>query len=240
MINLLIVDGNEGERSFLEKSAHRQILRLTDDDCSYNVFSDCDNAAKAIEKLDQLDIAIIDVTTSGGRNTAELVRKKYSSAMLLMIEERTAAPESYVVPELSPNVLLLRPADASRAEHTMRCCFDWFYNNIYQCSAANCFSFKSKDGRTVIDYSNISYFESREKRIILSTDNKEYYFYETIDNLAQTLPEMFLRCHRSFIVNVNKIRNVRLADNCIFLENGFIVPVSRSYKAELKGKFKNA
>lgn len=239
MIHLLIVDGNESERKFLEKNAHDQILRLTDDDCVYDVFSDGTRAINSMEKSDQLDIAIIDITEPQGRKTAKLVRKKHKSVMLLIIADKTTSPEEYVLPELSPNVLLLRPANVARAEAAMRLCFDWFYSNIYSSSSDSSFVFKSSDGRTVIDYSGISYFESREKRIILSTDNKEYYFYETIDNLAKTLPLEFVRCHRSFIVNTAKIRNVRLADNCIFLVNGFVVPVSRSYKSELKERIGN-
>lgn len=233
MIRLLIIDKNDKERSFLRKVAHDQILRLTDDDCSYGVFSDCESAERELE-CDQLDIAVIDITDEQGFKTAAAVRKKYSSAMLMVIAQSSDPPEKYVVPELAPDVLLLRPATVSRAEGAMKLCFEWFYEHLYQHSGESSFFFKGQDGRTVIDYSSISYFESREKRIVLCTDSKEYYFYETIDNLAQILPQMFVRCHRSFIVNINKVRNVRLSDNCIFLDNGFIVPVSRSYKSELK------
>jgi DNA-binding LytR/AlgR family response regulator len=99
------------------------------------------------------------------------------------------------------------------------------------------YSFKGKDGRMMIEYSKITHFESREKRILLCTDNEEYYFYDTIDNLANVLPQEFVRCHRSFIVNVERIKKIRISDNCIFLDNGFIIPLSRSYKNKFKGRF---
>ena len=64
---------------------------------------------------------------------------------------------------------------------------------------------------------------------------EEYGFYLTMDRLAEELPEQFLRCHRSFIVNSRKIRKIMLSQNLIGLEDGFDIPLSRSYKAVLKG-----
>ncbi len=238
MINLLIVDRSDKERTFLERSSHRQILRCIDDYCDYRVFSSFDEAERYVEQSDSIDIALIEIADKKGLELVGKIRNKYSAVLLLLIASSTIVPGEYVIPEVSPNSLILRPAQASAAEEIIKHCFDWFFKKIYNGNSDKSYCFKGKDGRMVIEYTNIAYFESREKRIVLSTDNDEYYFYDTIDNLAQTLPGSFVRCHRSFIVNAEKIRNLRLSDNCLFLDNGFIVPVSRSYKAELKERFR--
>lgn len=64
--------------------------------------------------------------------------------------------------------------------------------------------------------------------------NEEFGFYHTIDGLEKELPEQFVRCHRGFIVNSTKIRKVALPQNLLYLTDDFEVPVSRSYKAEVK------
>ena len=236
MIQLLIVDTKPKEREFIEKCAHRQVLRLTDDRCVYNVFDSYEKAQQFIEECDILDIAIVDITLPQGTELIAKLRSKYRDLLVMIVAGSEMDPQGYVVPELSANSLIVRPSSPEPAEKAVRQLFDWFHKNIYSESGTSSYSFKGKDGRMMIDYSNIVYFESREKRIVLSTDNDEYYFYDTIDNLAQTLPASFVRCHRSFIVNIERIKNIRFSDNCIFLDNGFIVPLSRSYKTELKGR----
>jgi DNA-binding LytR/AlgR family response regulator len=62
-----------------------------------------------------------------------------------------------------------------------------------------------------------------------------YGFYGTIDKLVDNLPSNFIRCHRGFIVNKYKIEKVILSQNIIYLEDGFDVPLSRSYKSLFKG-----
>lgn len=237
MIVTLIADTRERERLFIEDSAHRQILRLTDDYCSYNVFDTIEKADGFVDENDALDIAIIDISRPEGCELCEKIRKKYSNTFILLVAAGETDPRDYVIPSVAPDLLILRPARAEEVEKAMKRAFDWFYYNIYSSTGGAGYVFKGKEGRMMIEYPNIAYFESRDKRIILCTDNEEYCFYETIDNLANTLPESFVRCHRSFIVNSSRIKNMRLSDNCIVLDNGFMVPLSRSYKTAIKDRF---
>lgn len=234
MIQLLIVDSKQDERLQLEKCAHIQVLNNTDDRCIYNVFSGYVEASKFVEQADSLDIAMLEMSANNSKDFAVMLRKKFRDIMLVLVAEGSD-PSSYIVPEIFMNALVIRSSDPEKINSTIKKSFEWFCQNNYK-SSNSCYSFKGKDGRMMIDYSNIAFFESREKRIVLSTDNEEYYFYDTIDNLVKVLPSEFVRCHRSFIVNVDRIQKVRLSDNCLFLDNGFIVPLSRSYKSEIKGR----
>lgn len=234
MITLLILCCDKQEREFIEGCAHRQILRLTDDYCSYNVFSSSEQAAAFLEESDRLDMALISLTDASCIEAARNVRKKYKNTFILLFAPPKLSPERYVEPSLVPDAMLLRRERPEGAEEGIKRLFDWYYKNIHCKDDKACYCFKGKEGRIMIEYQNIAYFESREKRIVLCTDNEEFYFYDTIENIALSLPQSFLRCHRSFIVNTSRIKSVRLSDNCVFLDNGFIVPVSRSYKSALK------
>lgn len=235
MIQLLIVDSDNEERTVLEKKAHIQVLNNTDDRCVYNVFSDYTKAKVFVEKADCLDIAILEMSGDHAREFAVMLRKKYRDIILVLIADKQTDPSRYVIPDTVMNALIIRNNDPSAADMALKRSFEWFCRNNYVSSDSS-YSFKGKEGRMMIDYSNIAYFESREKRIVLCTDNEEYYFYDTIDNLVRNLPDRFVRCHRSFIVNTDKIRKIRMSDNCIFLDSGFIVPLSRGYKNEFKGR----
>ena len=78
------------------------------------------------------------------------------------------------------------------------------------------------------------YFESREKKIYINTGSAEFSFYDTLDHLEESLPDDFLRCHRSFIVARRYVRTILLSQNTIVLEDGSAIPLSRTYKAVFK------
>ena len=63
---------------------------------------------------------------------------------------------------------------------------------------------------------------------------KEYSQYGTLDAIQRELPDEFMRCHRSFVVNTGYINRVKLSENMIYLENEMTVPLSRSYKQDIK------
>ena len=235
MIQLLIVDSQKDERELLEKYAHMQVFNYTDDRCVYNVFSDCIQAERFLEKTDSIDIAMIEIVNDASKHFAAKLRKEYKGILLVVIANNSSIADC-VIPEIFMNSVLVRPSSDVIINKTLSKCFEWFCMNNYH-SSDSTYSFKGKDGRMMIEYSKITHFESREKRILLCTDNEEYYFYDTIDNLANVLPQEFVRCHRSFIVNVERIKKIRISDNCIFLDNGFIIPLSRSYKNKFKGRF---
>ena len=96
------------------------------------------------------------------------------------------------------------------------------------------FTIHTRDGSQNIPYSAISYIEARGRKLYLRLDQKEIGFAGTLEKLEQDLPPNFCRTHRGFIVNADKIRQVCLTENLVLLWNGLAVPLSRSYKKNVK------
>ena len=96
------------------------------------------------------------------------------------------------------------------------------------------FTIHSRNGNQNIPYSSISYIEARGRKLYLRLDREEIGFVGTLEKLEQELPPNFCRTHRSFIVNADKIRQVQLTENLVLLWNGLAVPLSRSYKKNVK------
>ena len=92
-------------------------------------------------------------------------------------------------------------------------------------------------GRTHnIDFQNIYFFEASpdSHKIILHLENEHIEFYGRLKNY-ESLHNDFYRCHKSFIVNKNKIVNIDSKERIIFLDNGEVCYASaRLIKGLLK------
>ena len=93
---------------------------------------------------------------------------------------------------------------------------------------------ENREGKTVVDYSQICYFEAREKKLFLVTANSELPFYDSIEHISEGLPDIFIQCHRSFLINSSKIQKISLAESLVYLEGGYQIPISRNNRKRMK------
>lgn len=87
-----------------------------------------------------------------------------------------------------------------------------------------------------IPYDDILYIESLSEQIIIHTNDKEIISKEKISHLEKRLPDVFLRIHRSFIVNREKITTHSYTE--IRAENTSLT-IGRSYRTQVKKVLKN-
>ncbi len=88
-------------------------------------------------------------------------------------------------------------------------------------------------GDSVLRFEQIDYLEAARNYIAVHAEGREYVVRDTMDNLVRRLSSgPFARTHRSFIVNIDKIREIRPVDSKqrIFLHSGADLPLSRSYR----------
>jgi len=76
-----------------------------------------------------------------------------------------------------------------------------------------------------IMHSDIRYLESQKRIVKIHTGYGVTEVRDTLGNIGDQLPGEFLRCHQSFIVNMNQIRE--LSKNAIILFDETVIPVSR-------------
>lgn len=82
-----------------------------------------------------------------------------------------------------------------------------------------------------IDIQSIYLVQAKGDYIYLKTDNKNYTVHSTLKKIEEKLPDhIFLKIHRSYIININKI--IDIEDNSVLIEKD-VVPVSRSNRPEL-------
>ncbi|WP_394238469.1 LytTR family DNA-binding domain-containing protein [Niallia oryzisoli] len=94
---------------------------------------------------------------------------------------------------------------------------------------------KSSDGWIPIPFGKVVYMEAKDKKTTVYAGQVTGTHKNTLQEFEYLLPkDSFIRCHRSFIVNVNHIEAIYPDTHSTFvlsMDNGERVPVSQSYSS---------
>ena len=108
-------------------------------------------------------------------------------------------------------------------------CLDIAYKQ-YTLSHNEFFILSEAGRRFAIPYADIIYFEAQSPSVLIFKKGDtvpiklRYRFTNILPKLSQ---ELFIPCHRSYIVNMVHVRSLKRTD--ILLSNGKILPLSKSY-----------
>mgnify|MGYP005776693679 CR=1 FL=1 len=234
MISILSFNRDAAEQGMIEQSCRREIARRSDEPLQYT-------RAMGYEDLRQFDAAdnLADLIYYEIENEADVerlkvLRQKTPLALLALFTSPQISPMLYLRPRIAPSMLLLQPLSQEALDGLNSELLDTFFEQMEAAAPSRCFVLKERDGKTLLPYEKISYFESRNKKIHLRAGSEEYEFYDSIENIEGQLPEYFMRCHRSFLVNTRKIQKIRMAENCLELYSGATVPLSRTYRQKIR------
>lgn len=89
-----------------------------------------------------------------------------------------------------------------------------------------------------LDYNKINYCIMFSPYIEVHTSSEKIILRKKISEMEKILPsKYFIRCHRSYIVNVKYIKSI--TKNNVLLENGLKIPISRGKYNEINDAFIN-
>lgn len=229
---MMVCSGEKQELYTIYKETKNQAALLTEDKWDIHTFETIKEVAIYMKDHTILDAVCFDITLDGGIEMLEKIRLQNKKAYIVLIASSEISPISYIRPTIMASALLLRPIDPCMYRKAIQEMLDQFQRetNLDE----DLFILESREGKYRIPYQNIYCFEARTKKIYACTSVEEYGFYEALDKLQEHLPEYFVRCHRGFIVNTKKIKKVALSESLLYLEDNYLVPLSRSYKSILK------
>lgn len=237
MITSVSYNKLKDEASELNRIMRDIAARLTDEQWNIEMVQKQEELKEFLEDKPLMDMLLFDVTRSGDIELLEEVRQDYKLAFVMLLADGNISPMKYMKPSIQAQSLLLRPFSKEQALNCLSEFISGYIKTFHNPAEDNTATFvvESKDeGKISIPYDQIYYFEAMEKKVYVCTGVDEFGFYDTLDGLMENLPEGFLRCHRSFIVNESKIVRVALSKNTIYLEDEYEVPLSRSYKPDFK------
>lgn len=97
------------------------------------------------------------------------------------------------------------------------------------------FVFRKRGEVIAVPFDDIYYMESRGHRIYVYTGGERHSYYGKIGSIKDRVPERFLQCHKSYLVNMDKIK--RMEKTKVILEKDFEVPVSQAQCKTAKERF---
>ena len=216
-IKCIIVDDEPLAVSLLEDYVHKiPFLEL--------VFSG-ENPLKALDFIQkkEADLVFLDIQMPelSGINFMEIAGNKLKYIL-------TTAYAEYALQGYEHNVVdyLLKPIS-----------FDRFYKStvkvqerfsFHEAKKDSSFFVKSSGRHYRISFDEILYIESIKDYVNIQTENNEHIIPETLKSLENQLPENFVRVHKSFILNINKI--LKIKGKYVLLISGKEIPVGETYK----------
>lgn len=90
-------------------------------------------------------------------------------------------------------------------------------------------------GTKAVRAENIIYVETCRNKVKIKTVNGEFFVQEKLDDIESRFPVWFVRCHKSFLVNMRYITHHK--GNEFTLANGEPIVISRARKNETEEKY---
>ena len=182
----------------------------------------------------QFDLIFLDIQFHNEMNGMELahhIRETDSNVSIVFISNSEAyLSEGYTVNAIRYLSKPIKYEDIAR-------CLD-IVSRQYDLSHDKYFVLLEPGGRLAIRYNDILYFEASSPYTYIYTYEKMIKVrFRFTDILAKLPAELFITCHRSYIVNLSHIRSVRKRE--LTLSNGTALPISKPYAAALGHAFDN-
>ena len=177
-----------------------------------------------------IDILLIDINlgSDNGIETAEQIKQRYPHIKVIFITGFV----NYVMDifEADPCFFLVKPIEENRLVQAVDKAIA-----LIQEERQRCISVVTRGEIRNLQLSQIRFVENKNRTLIIREKNLDFEVHMKLDDFQAQLPENFFRCHQSFLVNFDHIRELTVDGAMLY--SGELVPVSRSKYADMKKAF---
>lgn len=170
----------------------------------------------------------IDVGKFNGIDVVAGLQERFSELKVIFITGHI--DYSTEIFRVSPSNFLVKPIDRSKLIQAVEKAMHQLEEEDKDCFIVtlkgNVFKIKARD---------ILYFESEKRTVILHGRHDSWTIYRKLDDVQKELPGYFLRCHQSYLVNMNEIKSLKPLR--VDLYQGDMIPISRPKYKEAKERF---
>lgn len=226
-MNCLIVDD--------QKIFREVIKRLVEFDPTLVLLASCANAEEAQREILQhkVDLLFLDIRMPG-MSGIELVKQLGDKKPLIIFttSETEFAAEAF---DLSVVDFLVKPISHARFIQAIeKAKMIIKKKNISLDSTTDEFVF-IRTGNSIkrIRIDEILFLEATRDYVTIVLPHQTYSIHSSLKEVEQKLPKIFIRVHRSFIVNLSKIDT---AEGKNLIMDKYFIPVSDAYRASLNEK----
>lgn len=231
MLNFVLCDDNE---LILTKLCKMLESIFINNNLSAQIVFSSTNSNEILEYVlnNEVDVLLLDIELKSkltGIEIANIIRKRNKNIYLIF----TTGHLEYglIAYQCKTFDYLSKPITLERLESTVLRLFE-----DVSFTPKNFLKIENKN--TVINLDSIHYIKKDGMKLIFYTDNREYEIYSSFSKISESLPTNFIRCHKSYIINIDKITNIQPNTNLVLFEHGkcYIGP---KYKNNLMEVFKN-
>lgn len=159
------------------------------------------------------DVLILDINLKSQKNGLEIaahVREKNKNAYIIF----TTAHLEYAMLAYKYKTFdyLPKPVSSERLEETIVRLFDDIKG-----LPKKYIRIDSKN--TIIDANEVLFIKKDGMRLVFHTNSRDYETYSSFNKIQNLLPNNFIRCHKSYIVNTNNIANIDPITNLIYFNS---------------------
>lgn len=222
MLNFILCDDNSSFLNGLDRMLNILFIKHNID---AKVVLKTNSTSKLLDYIstNSVDVLFLDINLknkTNGLNIAEEIRKTNKNFHLIF----TTGHFEYVMEAYKVNTFdyLVKPISQDKLEETVLRLMD------YMDSSNNCFV--KINGTTFINQSDIQYIQKEKMKLIYHTNNGNYETYNSFTKIQETLPNNFVRCHKSFIVNISNVHHVESNSNTIFFIDNSKCYIGPKYK----------
>lgn len=232
-MNILIRD-TDPEHAEKLKEFCLKFLFIENKEGDIFILGEPEETKKVLESLEVAGIFFLDVEY-GLWEIVEKIRERSEQEYIILMGETGEKILESITPETRPSGTLIKPVQEEKIKNILQELWK-DYENISEDSKK--FRFQIKSMVYVLPCEKILCFESTGKKIRVCTCGQEFVFYDSLSRIEKELPDNFVRVHKSYVVNVDKIKSVNYAEMEVELEGDMYAYVSRRYKEALKEHLK--
>lgn len=181
----------------------------------------------------KVDVLILDInlkSETNGCDIAEMVRKKNKDVYIIFTTghlEYALIAYKYKTFDYLP-----KPIVDERLEETILRLMDDMKSTPSKFIRLN-------NNKTIINQDEVNYIKKDGMKLVFCTNNRTYETYSSFNKIQDCLPDNFVRCHKSFIVNVKNISDINSNNNTILFSPNESCSIGGKYKNEIMEVLKN-
>lgn len=230
MYNIAICDDQIICAETLELSV-RKIMDESKMDYGIDIFTSGNDLLRTLDqKKNVYDILFLDIIMGedelNGLDVAKKIREFDDSTTIVFVTSST----DFILDGYSVRALqyLIKPVEEKILREVME------YEFKHQ--GENSVVFREKEATRKISPADIVHVETSGRNVKVVLLNESFNAYNKISDVEKMLPSSdFIRCHQSFIVNINNIKEIRHGEAISVL--GESIPISRTQWSTIKKLF---
>lgn len=226
MLNFVICDDNLNILDRLEKMLDTIFCK---NDFEAQVAFSSDNTEEVLNYIssNKVDVAMLDINLKSNKTGIELAKEIRKINKNIYIIFTTGHLEyAMIAYKVKTFDYIAKPINYDRLEETIIRLFE-------DVTSVPKKYLKIDNKNTLVDESEVQYIKRDGMKLVFHTNSRDYDTYSSFNKFQDKLPENYIRCHKSYIANINQIKDVEPVSGTITFKSGDTCDIGPKYKSDL-------